>query len=110
VSGSGAVDFPALAWEDEGPGIRALVGQAAGSRWAVVEYGPAAAREEWCTDGHRGYVVEGRIEYEFDDGSEPLSLAPGQGFVLAAGTGHRGRNPGAETTRLFLIDDPEEER
>lgn len=101
-----AVDFPSLDWEEEGPGIRALVGHAAGSRWAVVEYGPGAGREEWCTDGHRGYVIQGRIEYELDDGSEPLRLEQGQGFVLAAGTGHRGRNPGDEPVRLFLIDDP----
>lgn len=105
-SGSGAVDFPSFGWEEDGPGIRALVGRAAGSRWAVVEYAPGAERDEWCTDGHRGYVVEGRIEYEFDDGRAPLSLARGQGFVLAAGTGHRGRNHGSETTRIFLIDDP----
>jgi quercetin dioxygenase-like cupin family protein len=104
---SGAVDFPSFAWEDEGPGIRALVGRAAGSRWAVVEYGPGAGREEWCTDGHRGYGAEGQIEYELDDGSGPLRLEQGQGFVLAAGTGHRGRNPGRTTTRLFLIDDPD---
>jgi hypothetical protein len=104
--GSGAVDLPSADWEDEGPGIRARVGRAAGSRWALVEYGAAAQRDEWCTDGHRGYVVEGQIEYEFDDGSPPLRLAHGQGFVLAAGSGHRGHNPGPGTTRLFLIDDP----
>ncbi len=103
---SGAVDFPSLAWEEEGPGIRARVGGAAGSRWALVEYAPGAAREEWCTDGHRGYVLAGEIEYAFADGAPPLRLRAGQGFVLAAGTGHRGRNPGAELARLFLIDDP----
>jgi quercetin dioxygenase-like cupin family protein len=107
VSGSSFVDFPSLAWEDEGPGIRALVGRAAGSRWAVVEYGPGAARADWCTDGHRGYIVEGTMEYEFDDGAEPLRVTTGQGFVLAAGTGHRGRNLGGTAARIFLIDDPD---
>jgi quercetin dioxygenase-like cupin family protein len=106
-SASGAVDFHSFGWEDEGPGIRARVGRMAGSRWALVEYGPGAARDEWCVDGHSGYVIEGRIEYEFDDGSPALQLVGGQGFVLAAGRGHRGRNPGAETTRLFLIDEPD---
>jgi quercetin dioxygenase-like cupin family protein len=104
---SGAVDFGAVPWANEGPGIRARAAQAAGSRWAIVEYAPRAEREEWCTDGHRGYVVEGAIEYQFEDGSGPLQFQQGQGFVLAAGTGHRGRNPTAGTTRLFLIDDPE---
>lgn len=100
------VDFCARDWEGEAPGIRAITVQAAGSRWAVVEYGPDAARAEWCTDGHRGYVLEGAIEYEFDDGAPKLQLRQGQGFVLAAGTGHRGRNPTGAATRLFLIDDP----
>jgi quercetin dioxygenase-like cupin family protein len=103
---SGRVDFERLAWEDDGPGIRARAEQVAGSRWAVVEYGPGAARDDWCTDGHRGYVIEGALEYEFDDGSEPLALRAGQGFHLAAGTGHRGRNVGDAPARIFLIDDP----
>lgn len=100
------VAFEALEWEDDGPGIRARASEVGGSRWAVVEYGPGAARDEWCTDGHRGYVIEGALEYEFDDGSEPLSLRAGDGFLLAAGTGHRGRNVADAPARIFLIDDP----
>ena len=78
---------------------------ALGQRWAIVEYEAGAARGEWCTDGHRGFVLAGQIVYEFDDSSEALSIAGGQGFHLAAGTGHRGHNPGGTTTRLFLIDE-----
>jgi hypothetical protein len=37
----------------------------------MVEYGPGASREDWCEEGHRGFVVEGEIEYRFDDGREP---------------------------------------
>ena len=105
-SSSGSIDFGSLEWADEGLGIRARAAQAAGSRWAIVEYGPGAERDEWCTDGHRGYVLEGTIEYELDDGSPSLAFRQGQGFVLAAGTGHRGRNQSGAVTRLFLIDDP----
>ncbi len=107
VSESHAIDFPAFGWEDDQPGIRSRAGRAVGSRWAIVEYSAGAARDEWCTDGHRGYVLEGRIEYEFEDGSSPLHLDAGQGFVLAPGTGHRGRNSGDGLSRLFLIDDPD---
>ncbi|HUP33688.1 MAG TPA: hypothetical protein VM184_11680 [Gaiellaceae bacterium] len=103
---NGTVDFAAVEWADDGPGIRARAVQAAGSRWALVEYGSGAQRDEWCTDGHRGYVLEGEIEYEFDDGTPSLACTQGQGFLLAAGTGHRGRNPSGSVTRLFLIDDP----
>jgi quercetin dioxygenase-like cupin family protein len=106
VSAGGRLDFDSIDWADDQPDIHSRAENALGQRWAIVEYESGAAREEWCTDGHRGYVLAGRIEYEFDDGSAPLRVEQGQGFYLAAGTGHRGRNSGAEPTRLFLIDDP----
>jgi uncharacterized cupin superfamily protein len=107
VKPGGKLAFDAVAWADDQEDIRSRAARALGSRWAIVEYGPHAAREEWCTDGHRGYVLAGWIEYEFDDGAAPLDVGEGEGFFLAAGTGHRGRNPGDGVTRLFLIDDPE---
>jgi mannose-6-phosphate isomerase-like protein (cupin superfamily) len=106
VNPGGKLDFASVDWADDQEDIRSRAAQALGSRWAIVEYGPEAAREEWCTEGHRGYVLAGRIEYEFDDGADPLVVTEGEAFFLAAGTGHRGRNPGANVTRLFLIDDP----
>ena len=103
----GTVDFDAVEWAADGVGIQAKAIRAAGSRWAVVEYGPTAERDEWCTDGHRGYVLEGAIEYDFEDGSPPLTCTQSRGFVLDAGKGHRGRNSIHTVTRLFLIDDPD---
>ena len=105
MTAGGKLDFDSVDWADDQADIRSRAAAALGSRWAVVEYGPNAARGEWCIDGHRGYVLAGRIEYEFDDGSESLAVDEGEGFFLTAGTGHRGRNPGAASTRLFLIDD-----
>jgi quercetin dioxygenase-like cupin family protein len=106
VTPGGKLDFDSVAWADDQKDIRSRAAEALGSRWAIVEYGPHAVRGEWCTDGHRGYVLAGRIEYEFDNGAERLVVDAGEGFFLAAGTGHRGRNPGDSVTRLFLIDDP----
>jgi quercetin dioxygenase-like cupin family protein len=105
VNPGGKIPFESAEWADDQADIRSRAARALGQRWAIVEYEPGAARGEWCLDGHRGYVLAGRIEYEFDDGSAPLAVEQGEGFFLAAGTGHRGRNPGRETTRLFLIDD-----
>lgn len=106
MSACGKLDFGSIDWADDQPDIHSRAENALDQRWAIVEYEAGAAREEWCTDGHRGYVLAGRIEYEFDDGSPPLSVDEGQGFYLAAGTGHRGRNTAPSATRLFLIDDP----
>jgi len=106
MSAGGRLDFEGIEWTDDQPDIHSRATSALGQRWAIVEYEAGAAREEWCTDGHRGYVLAGQIRYEFDDGTPPLLVEQGQGFYLAGGTGHRGRNPGTTATQLFLIDDP----
>jgi quercetin dioxygenase-like cupin family protein len=93
-------------WDDDVPGIRDRAEVLDGARWAVVEYEPGARREEWCEDGHRGYVLEGAIEYEFADGRPPLELRRGDAFLLPGAVAHRGRNLAEGATRMFLIDDP----
>ncbi len=103
------VPFEELEWADDAPGIRAREMEVSGARWATVEYTPGASRAEWCEEGHRGYVLAGEIEYEFDDGREPLRASEDEAFfrpaaALSAGA-HRGRNLAPGPTRLFLIDD-----
>lgn len=109
MEGARGVPFGELPWAEDAPGIRTREADVEGARWATVEYGAGAARQEWCEEGHRGFVLAGEIEYEFDDGSEPLRAAAGEAFFLPpasfGGGAHRGRNPSESATRLFLIDD-----
>lgn len=100
------IPFPSD-WEDDVPGIRARETMVDARRWAIVAYEPGAKREEWCRDGHWGLVLEGAVEYEFDDGGERLQASEGDAFFLSTGRGHRGQNLASGETRLFLIDDPE---
>lgn len=94
-----------IEWEDDVPGIRARERQVDGRRWALVEYAGGARRNEWCLDGHVGFVLDGAVEYEFEDGGDPLKLSTGEAFCLSTGRAHRGRNLADGPTRLFLIDD-----
>jgi len=108
------VPFGEMEWTDDAPGIRTREAEVEGARWAIVRYGEGVRREEWCEEGHRGYVVEGEIEYEFDDGREPLRASEGEAFVVPPATlgsgAHRGRNLAPGPTRLFLIDDHSDTR
>jgi quercetin dioxygenase-like cupin family protein len=100
-----ALHFSEMDWEDDVPGIRDRATAVDGARWAIVEYAESAAREEWCEDGHRGYVVDGEIEYEFSDGRGRVRAATGDAFILPGGVAHRGRNLAQRATTMFLIDD-----
>ena len=100
------VRFPELPWDDDVPGIRDRASLVEGRRWALVEYAEGARRHEWCLDGHLGFVLAGALEYEFEDGGEPLTLSEGEAFCLSTGRAHRGRNLAESPTRIFLIDDP----
>ena len=73
-------------------------------RWALVEYEPGAGRKGWCVVPHMGYLIEGELEYAFEDGRMPIHLGPGDGFVLPPSPGHAGKNHGSEPARLFIID------
>lgn len=101
--------FDEIQWQDDGPGIRSQEVEIGGARWAIVEYDGGARRDDWCEEGHRGYGISGKIQYEFDDGREPLRVSAGQAFRLPASYlnegAHRGSNPSHEPTQLFLIDD-----
>lgn len=104
------VEFEETPWSDDAPGVRVKEATVDGCRWAIVEYEAKAYRPEWCEDGHRGYVLQGDIEYEFDDERTSLRASAGEAFRLPParrGQGaHRGRNLSSVPTRLFLIDDP----
>jgi hypothetical protein len=103
-----SVPFGQMRWTDDAPGIQAREAEVEGTRWAIVEYEEGASRDDWCEVGHRGYVVAGEIEYEFDDGREPLRASAGEAFLLPpaplSSGAHRGRNTARQATRLFLID------
>ncbi|MBA2346392.1 MAG: hypothetical protein H0V83_15140 [Rubrobacter sp.] len=103
------VPFGDMEWTDDAPGIRAREAAVDGARWATVEYGEGVGREDWCEEGHRGFVISGRIEYQFDDGRGPLRASKGEAFLhppAPPGNGaHRGRNIAPGPTHLFLIGD-----
>lgn len=100
------ISLAGVPWVDDVPGIRAREAEIEGRRWAIVEYAAGARREEWCLDGHAGFVLEGELEYEFSDDDLPLVVSEGDAFTLATGRGHRGRNLRDSNSRLFLVDDP----
>jgi quercetin dioxygenase-like cupin family protein len=97
------VSFDGAAAEHD-PDVRDVEQVVDGVRWALVEYAPGAGRTVWCDSPHSGYVLNGDLQYEFEDGSPEMRVVAGQAFRLPAAPAHRGRNRSSKPARLFIID------
>ena len=97
------IPFQDLPRETEAPGIASHAQEVDGVRWAKVHYEPGVLREEWCDEGHSGFVLEGSVRYEFQEGEDELELSAGEAFALADGSAHRGQ-AGPDGAVLFVID------
>ena len=85
------VSFSALDPAPEAPGIASEKRpRSAGAPRRRYRYEPDVLREEWCDEGHEGFVLEGDITYEFEDGTESLQLVAGEAFSLPGARVHRG--------------------
>ncbi len=94
------VRFESMEWESPADRFRQKVRELQGGRIRLVEYLRGMEHPEWCTKGHAGYVLEGRLILEFDGG--PVELAPGDGLIIPAGTDYRHR-PKPATDRVALV-------
>lgn len=97
------VDFDALPWEAAMEGVRHKVVSCSGRRLRLVEYSRAMP-PHWCARGHCGYVLEGRIEIEFEDGTRVFG--EGEGVFIPDGEEHRHRARAlSDVVRVVFVED-----
>ncbi len=60
------VDFDKLEWESPIEGVRHKYFDQNNLRLRLVEYSKEMP-PHWCEKGHYGYLIEGRIEIEYED-------------------------------------------
>jgi hypothetical protein len=100
------IGLDALDWDEQLDGIRLKTVRAAdGTTWNRVSYAASAVRHDvWCEKGHRGFVLDGTMSYEYQDG-ETFSISAGNGFIVSAGRAHRGHNRSDALAEFLMIDD-----
>lgn len=94
--------FSLLEWVETSPGISQKGFECNGHRYRLVKYDVGARHEEWCARDHRGYVLEGAIEFETP--AERFQIEAGEAFFISEGSPHRARNAGAVLSLFFLVD------
>jgi hypothetical protein len=93
-------------WDEQVPGITLKTVPAGdGTVWNRVSYAAGAVRDDvWCEKGHRGFVLDGTMSYEYQDDGETFSIEAGNGFIVSSGRAHRGHNLSHAQATFLMID------
>ena len=76
-----------MAWESPMVGVRFKAYEQDGRRLRLVEFTKEFVESDWCTRGHIGYILEGRMEIDFD--GKVIVFGPGDGVFIPAGKEHK---------------------
>ena len=81
------VDFESMEWEAPAEGVRFKAYEQGGRRLRLAEFTKEFVEPDWCTKGHVGYILEGRMEIDFD--GKVIVFGPGDGIFIPAGQKHK---------------------
>ncbi len=97
------IDFGKISWESPIPGMRQKGFESGPKRVRLVEY-TREMEPHWCSRGHYGYVLDGRLELEFDDAVKIYEA--GDGVFIPDGEEHRHRGKVlSEIVRVIFVED-----
>lgn len=97
------VEFHTIDWESPIEGMRHKVDIPFGKKLRLVEYFKDMPIH-WCDKGHYGYILEGRLEIEFE--TETHVFEPGDGVCIPAGNKHRHRAKVlSDVVKVFFVED-----
>lgn len=96
------IDFDSMPWENPAAGVRFKACEQGGKKLRLVEFGREFVEPDWCTKGHIGYVLEGKMNIDFD--GKILTFGPGDGVFIPAGEKHKARIL-TDSVKVFLVED-----
>ena len=71
------IDFDAIEWSSPMPHLRHKVYERDGRRLRLMEMDREFVEPGWCMTGHIGYVLEGKMDITFADGTKTISQGGG---------------------------------
>jgi len=100
------VDFKSMPWQTPAAGVRFKSYEQDDRRLRFAEFGREFIEPDWCTKGHIGYVLEGRVEIDFD--GETVVFEAGDGLFIPAGQEHKHKGKVlTDAVKLLLVEDAE---
>jgi ethanolamine utilization protein EutQ (cupin superfamily) len=95
------IDFKVIDWENPAPGVRHKVFSKNGQRIRLVEFSDSFVEAEWCTKGHVGYIMDGRISIDFD--GEKIEFKSGDGLFIPEGEPNKHKAIVAKGEKALII-------
>jgi ethanolamine utilization protein EutQ (cupin superfamily) len=96
------IDFQTLPWDSPAVGVRFKAYEQNGRRLRLAEFTREFVERDWCTVGHIGFVLEGRMEIDFKGKS--LTFGPGDGLFIRPGDSHKAKVI-TDTAKVILVED-----
>jgi quercetin dioxygenase-like cupin family protein len=98
------IDFESMAWESPAAGVKFKAYEQDGRKLRLAEFTKDFVEPDWCTKGHTGFILEGKMEIDFD--GEKAVFGPGDGLFIPAGEEHRHKaRTLTDTVKIFLVED-----
>ena len=93
-----------MPWESPAAGVRFKAYEQGGRKLRLVEFGREFVETGWCTKGHIGYILEGRMEVNFD--GKVVAFGPGDGIFIPADNEHRHKAKVlTKSVKVVLVED-----
>ena len=98
------VDFESMEWESSADGVRFKAYEQDGRKLRLVEFSKDFVETDWCTKGHIGYILEGKVEIDFN--GDVIVFDQGDGLFILAGEKHRHKaRVLTDKVKAILIED-----
>ncbi|MHC4167475.1 MAG: cupin domain-containing protein [Planctomycetota bacterium] len=98
------VDFKSMPWQTPAIGVRCKSYEHNDRKLRFAEFSREFTEPDWCTKGHIGYILDGRVEIDFD--GEVVVFEAGDGLFIPAGQEHKHKgNVLTDVVRLLLVED-----
>ena len=101
---SNLIAFKKIKWQRVSLGARQKVVEVGTAKMRLLELTDKFVEDDWCVKGHIGYVLEGRMQIDFD--GKVVVFEAGDGLFIPAGREHKHKGKVlTDVVRMILVED-----
>lgn len=91
-----------MPWDTPAVGVRFKAHEQGDRKLRLAEFTKEFVEADWCNKGHIGYVLDGKMEIDFD--GKVIMFGPGDGLFIPAGDKHKAKVL-TDALNVILLED-----